>query len=604
MSLPSVLALGPAAVCLLAWVGASRLLPARTLAGQPPLLAFLTRVAVGSIGVSLGVLALGRIGWLERPVVVLATVVLALVGVPTALHFVRAVPTLRPRSWPAAVFGGALALALGVDLVASTAPATAADALRYHLELPRQWLETGRMSDFYWLWESFSPFGIEALYAQGLALGGDTVAGSLNGILAALAALAVVGLARELGAGSSVAALAGGGLFALQGVVTWSATSSFVELGLTFYAVLAAWHALRYAARTGGRQAASLSGFLAGGAAGTKYLGLAAAAVVLGLLAPCLLRRRAWNDALLTGSLALVAGGPWYLKNLLVTGNPVYPLFFGGERVNDELRGELAALGHAYGVGGSILRLPLLPYDLLAHGGAFDRGEYVGTAIFALAALTLVLARFRPILWTLGGALVFTVLWWALSPQARFLLPALGVLAACGGVAVARLANRGRSGWALVATGAAVIVAVWAVPSVALTRHLLPVVVGAESKQAFVQRLTGTGDALRAIATVTSGPVAFAGYDLTFHFPGRVIQLNRPEFSMAPGHANAERLASYGVRFLVVQEPGEIQEVTPLADCLKLVERFPASIVTSRAHLDRTPIVLALYDVTPCLGPT
>ncbi len=601
MSLPSVLALGPAVVCVLAWIGVSRLLPERALAGQPPLLAFLTRVAVGSIGVSLGVLALGRIGWLERPVVVLATAGLALVGLPPALRFARAMPGLRPRSWPAAVFGGALALALGLDLVASTAPATAADALRYHLELPRQWLETGRMSDLFWLWESFSPFGIESLYAQGLALGGDTVAGSLNGVFAVLAALTVVGLARELGAGNPVAALAGGALFALQGVVTWSATSSFVELGLTFYVVLAAWHALRYATRTGGRQAAAFSGFLAGGAAGTKYLGLAAAAVVFGLLASCLLRRRAWIDGLLAGSLAFVAGGAWYVKNALVTGNPVYPLFFGGERVNDELRRELDALGHAYGVGGSILRLPLLPYDLLAHGGAFDRGQYVGTAIFALAALALVLARSRPVLWALGGAFAFTVLWWELSPQARFLLPVLGVLAACGGVAFARLATRGRSGTVVAALVASVAVAVWAVPSVALTRQLLPVVVGAESKRAFVQRLTGTGDALDAIAAATSGPVAFAGYDLTFHFPGRVIHLNRPEFSAAPGHANAARLASYGVRYLVVQEPSDIPEVASLADCLKPVERFPASLVTSRAHLDRTPVVLALYDVTPCL---
>src|SRR5437763_13517852 len=100
------------------------------------------------------------------------------------------------------------------------------------------------------------------LYAHGLALAGGETAGVLGAVFAGLAAAAVFGLARELGSGDLLAGALGAALFVLQGVVTWEATSSFVELSLTFYAVLAAWYAVRFA-RTRVRADAVAAGALA-----------------------------------------------------------------------------------------------------------------------------------------------------------------------------------------------------------------------------------------------------------------------------------------------------------------------------------------------------
>ena len=63
-------------------------------------------------------------------------------------------------------------------------------------------------------------------------------------------------------------------------MLTWLATSSSAEPGLAFYSIAAVWHAARYMRA---RDTPSLvgAGLFAGAAAGTKYLGLVSAALVL-----------------------------------------------------------------------------------------------------------------------------------------------------------------------------------------------------------------------------------------------------------------------------------------------------------------------------------
>jgi len=133
--------------------------------------------------------------------------------------------------------------------------------------------------------------------------------------------------------------------------VTWEATSAFVELGLTFYAVLAVWHAVRWG-RAADLRPALWAGLFVGAAAGTKYLGLLVLAIVLGGVALVSLCRRRPADIAAAALAALAAGGWWYLKNLLVTGNPVYPLVFGGKWLTPYANAAIHNGLSAYGVGG------------------------------------------------------------------------------------------------------------------------------------------------------------------------------------------------------------------------------------------------------------
>lgn len=281
----------------------------------------------------------------------------------------------------------------------------------------------------------------------------------------------------------------------------------------------------------------------------------------------------------------------------------MYPLFFGGERWTGEAQAQVDAVDSGYGVGGPVVRLAILPIDLLVHGESFDRGRYVGTAIFVLALAALFLRPGRLTLALAAGAAAYGVVWWYGSPQARFLLPALAVLAAVGGVGAARLVRAGgwkRASAAIVLAAAA---AAWAVPSVALTRQLLPAAVGAESRAETLERLTGTYDAFRAVAARTDGTVAFAGYPSIFNYPERAIDLGRPEFGPdVPPGVYRERLRDHGVRFVLLAQGMGEREIAPIRGCLDRLAAFDARLVTSRSLDESIPLRLVLHSAGRCLG--
>lgn len=599
MHQPTLLFLAPAAVCVLAWVGVGRLLPPRLLAGER-LLDALTRIAFGSVAFSLGLLSLGRLHLFDRSLLVALTALAALAGLPVGYRLVRARPRLRLSTVLERLAFGGVTLALLLDLVAATAPPTSADALKYHLALPKLWLQIGSVGDPFWRWEGFNPSAIEMLYAQGLALGGGSTAAVLHAVFAVLSAAAIVGLTREVG-GSVLAGMLAAFLFVGEGIVTWEATSAFIELGLTFYVVLAVWCAVRFAKRRG-PHAAAWAGFFAGAAAGTKYLGLLAAAIVLAAVGALALARRAPLKALGAGLAALAAGGAWYLKDLIVTGNPIYPLVFGGKWLTPYARAQIHASIADYGVG-SALRVVILPLDLVLHGGAFDRGQYVGSAIFVLALLAILVRRRRVELLLAAGAVVYIVAWRAESPQARFLLPALAVLAVLGGLGAAEWVGRGAGRRLAVYAVLSCAALVWLVSSGALTRQLLPVTVGAETRTAFLNRLTGTYRALvEARARVGPGRIGVAGYDFVFDIPGQAVDLGVPEF--VPSLSRAEmlaRLGSLGVSSILVGGGlASAPQLAPISGCLRPTGAFSARFVTSRSLGRSLPYGFETYSLAGC----
>jgi len=592
---PQLINLGPALVCALSWYGAGAVVPKRLLA-QDALLRATTRVALGMTVVAVGLYLIGRAGVFEQWFVAAITVALAVVGAAVALRSWRRPVLPRGRLWWALV--GTTALALVLDLVAATAPPSSADALKYHLAVPDLWLDAGRVTDVFWQWTAFNPFALELLFAPGLALSGGGGAGAVGALLAVAAAVAVYGLGRELAGGSELAGAAAAALFSLQAIVTWEATSAFIELGTSFFVALGAWHVVRYV-RGPALEPAAWSGFAAGAAAGTKFVGVVIALLLGAYVAATAVRARRGLDVTVASACAIAAGGAWYVKNLIVAGNPVYPLFFGGKwwtPGSDEVVENL----NRYGVDHGLLRLPILPLDLLVHGGEFDKGEYVGTAVF-VAAIAAVLLRIRGVAALWLGVFAYLVVWAALSAQSRFLLPALAVLAAAGGAAVeAVLARSAVWRWAAGAAAAAGLLH-WLVPSVVLTRQLLPSALGLDSYAEAAQRLTGTYDALHAIGRDAGDErVAFEGYPHTFYFPGRALQLDAAEFAGdTPRPAYIERLRDERVGMVVSTGVGMVAsagELTPqLRGCVQRVRAYQARMVLSRARGDSVPLKFVLY---------
>lgn len=602
MSFPTLLYLAPAALCALSWLGFGVVLLPRLATGSA-LLDLLTRAGVGAGSLSLLLFLLGRAGAFRPEVLVALTAALA---VPGAWSLAR---TLR-RLWPPPRLRGLVlalalltALALVLDLIGAATPPTSVDALAYHVEIPHYWLQHGRINDPFFNYAAFYPLGVEMLFAQGLALQGGATASAEHGIIAVLATLATYGLARELGAKRTSAGVIGAALFTLQGIFTWDATSTFVEMGFTFYGIVAVWWAVRYA-RSPSRLSAALVGLAAGAAAAAKNVGLLVDVVVLAPFAVVALRCRRRSDLVVAAAGVVVLGSYWYIRNWIVAGNPVYPLVFGGKYVtpyfSDYLHGSATIDPGTRSV--IPLRILILPLDLLLYGNRFDRGQYTGVAIFVLAALGVwMLRRNRTVLAVAAAAFVYIFVWWYLIPQVRYLFPALAVLSALAGAGTAPLLDvRGRTRIA-VAIIAFAVAADWAAPSFALERHLLPVAFGAESRAAFVQRELGTYDAFQRIEKRV-GPhalVAFSGYRWPYWYPGPHIWLGWPEFSPdVPAQELLRRMQREGIDYIVSWS--HVAEPPGFTRCLRLVASFPARYVTSRSLGISQPITLRLYSTAGC----
>lgn len=96
--------------------------------------------------------------------------------------------------------------------------------------------------------------------------------------------------------------------------------------------------------RTGKLAWVAIAGYLAGGAAGCKYTGVLFAVLPIGVFFVVKASRKETLRSVLSIMAAyligvVLGGGGWYVKNLVLTGNPIYPLayeWFGGVTWNAE----------------------------------------------------------------------------------------------------------------------------------------------------------------------------------------------------------------------------------------------------------------------------
>jgi len=228
------------------------------------------------------------------------------------------------------------------------APVTANDALTYHLPAAVSWLQSGRLAPFdVWFYNpanTYSPLAgsIWAAWYLGPA-GGDVVARFVQvpALLLLWAAVVSVGLSitrkealPEPGQrGYSLASRArlGRWAVALVAVAVVTARPFISQAALAkddayaaglFIAVVAALPSRRMNDRIGPWRLGTAVGLFFA----TKYTTLFSLPVLLlACDAPWRARWRLPQWLIATG-MALVLAGPWYLRNALLTGNPLYPI--------------------------------------------------------------------------------------------------------------------------------------------------------------------------------------------------------------------------------------------------------------------------------------
>ncbi len=427
---------------------------------------FVFAAAIGLSLVPLTTLACGLAGALQPPV--FATLAIGLLAVAAATYVRtgqasnQAADTIAATSAADTVSWGPLVLRarwlwlctpfLVVMLASALLPPLDFDVREYHLQAPKEFYELGRITFLPHNVYANMPLGAEMFCLLGMVVTGDWWWGALVGKLvvatfAPLTALALFTFAQRFvtSAAGVVAAVA---YLSLPWVMLIS-TQGLVEGTLACYLFLgfyAAWLWRSSCHRQDGAATirwAALTGFMAGSAASIKYPGLlyCVAPLALWLLVVSLRcpavgdRSSRWGSiattlmvfALATG----LACGPWLAKNIVLTGNPTYPLLdeiFGhGDRTAEQI----AQWNRAH-------RPPNFSAgDLFQRAAAFTlTSDWLSPLVVPLALLAIVLKGSRPLVRAAAGyiALVF-ILWWLLTHRIeRFWTPVLPLTALLAGI--------------------------------------------------------------------------------------------------------------------------------------------------------------------------
>ena len=484
-------------------------------------------------------------------------VLLALPGVKVAFDIAPRIRRLR--TWRPGIGSVLVGVLLVILALAALIPALAPpsmddwDTLAYHFAVPKLYLQYGGFYYIPFTSHSNFPFLMEMLYIPGLMLDSPSAAKMMHYWMGILLVAAVYVLTkRHFNAKAApLAAIAVAGM----PIVLWEATTGYVDLATALYTVLCVHLLLNYF-DTNDRRYLVGCAISAGFAASTKMTGLA----LIPLLAIWLVadryaseRRFEWKRALMLVGVALLVCSPWYIKSLVYTGNPVYPFFysiFGGRDWTAALAQNYSMLQAKFGMGHNAGAFLLLPYNLTFFSSAFydTPGLYVGPIfLVSLPLLFLMRSASRKMIGMLGFFLALMVVWFGLSQQSRYLIPAFAVLAVLVAGLVhqderLRLTRRVLMG-VFVATA---LFGAWTLRP--MIGRAIPTVFGSESKSDYLTRTLDVYPAEEWINEHLPKPSKIALYGDT-----RGFYLDRDYVWADPGHnveftrdfASAEEMVSY-----------------------------------------------------------
>lgn len=337
------------------------------------------------------------------------------------------------------------------------------DAISYHLADPRLFLMAHRISSLPTEHHSNFPFLMEMLYTVGLMYEGYALANLMHLVMTALTAVAMFGFCRRIQ--GSVCGWIAVILFVSTPVVLWESSVAYVEMGLGLFTTLAVLAAVRglsgslpHVSAKDRNQWINLCGICIGFALGVKYLALVPFGLILLFV---VFRSRSVRSTLLYATIALSVASPWYIKNIVVTHNPVYPYYFklfpnstnwsanraAGYESEQARFGATHSLKQPATAASNLLQTPwdLLTLPLSNRGTYSNEGEFsfmtlIGGLCFAFNALVLLRRRIHA---EMASVLAFGILqiaaWFFVAQVSRYLVSVLPLLAISGAYGSAAL---------------------------------------------------------------------------------------------------------------------------------------------------------------------
>ncbi len=322
-------------------------------------------------------------------------------------------------------------------------PPTADDALTYHLPAAVQWLQTGGIGLFpTWFFNpanAYSPLGGSVFMAWLIApMGDDSLVRFVQLGPLLLMFLVILEISRLLGARMATAALVATAALMMRSFVNQVIVPKD-DLFLTVFCLIGVM------SLAGGRAEEKWSPWRAGSAIGLllsmKYTAMFSLPILL-LMADVPLRHARWRRRwgwMIAGSIVLALAGPWYVRNALLTGNPLFPIDLNIAGVH--LLTGLFATGRSANLG----------VATLMGGTSFYGPPRIVMVALVIAWLAAAVVSARPVLRDplaracVVGPVLSIALFTLAAPytEVRFVYPAIAMLFGCAAIAFAKLPRAG-----------------------------------------------------------------------------------------------------------------------------------------------------------------
>jgi hypothetical protein len=229
-----------------------------------------------------------------------------------------------------------------IEIVLALTPPIARDVLIHHLAIPKLWLKHGGFYDIPWAEFSYYPMNVDLLYLVPLYFGNDIIPNFIHmSFGVGTACLIYFYLQNKLG---RLAGLLGVVIFISTPIIVRMSTTAYVDLGLVFFTTASVLAFIRWRDKEYKEHRwLFISSIAMGFALGTKYNALIvwfflSLAIVFVYSRDTGKQGKAISYGSFFFVVSLIIFSPWLIKNMVLTGNPLYPLFknvFNSNMAND-----------------------------------------------------------------------------------------------------------------------------------------------------------------------------------------------------------------------------------------------------------------------------
>ena len=270
------------------------------------------------------------------------------------------------------LLGMAIFFLLVTLIILCMLPPTATDALIHHLAIPKLWLLNGGFYEIKWSVFSYYPMNVDLLYLIPLYFHNDIIPNFIHmGFGIGTSWLIYWYLKNKFG---RVWGLLGVLVFLSTPIVLRMSTVAYVDLGLIFFTTAGILAYLRWRSSDYNENKwLIISAITMGVALGTKYNAL----VAWFLLALAIIffysrdTKKQWpavKYGVIFFLISFLVFSPWLIKNLILTGNPLFPLFTGF--FNTNVNG-MATDGNTYSVVSGNTYMGMFKYRAMLYGESF-----------------------------------------------------------------------------------------------------------------------------------------------------------------------------------------------------------------------------------------